>query len=247
MATMSQEDGWRALGLRDPPSAILDDVINAVHETWQDGIEELQSCIMEKCPEAGKSKLQQDLDQAYHLVEAKIEEHMEAFKAHALATVFNLPPSVRAHLATLPPPPPRATSAAAPAGSAATAGVDDDLAAEEAALDAELAELHATLAQKKAELRAMRRQQRQQQAAANSEGQLHLLQQMMHADNSELMASHERLQAQMDMAVEMTGDRESLPQQEEGVEGVALLAAAHRGLTGVLEHAGRRAEGAGGE
>ncbi|CAI5481569.1 unnamed protein product, partial [Closterium sp. Yama58-4] len=118
-----------------------------VHETWMDGIEELRSCIMEKCPEGGKAKLQQDLDEAYHLVEQRIEEHMEAFKTRALATAFALPPSLQAHLASLPPHLPRAT--AAPAGSEVGAGGDDDLAAEAAALDAELAELNATLAKVK--------------------------------------------------------------------------------------------------
>ncbi|CAI5484695.1 unnamed protein product, partial [Closterium sp. Yama58-4] len=171
-----------------------------VHETWLDGIEELRSCIMEKCPEGGKAKLQQDLDQAYHLVEQRIEENMEAFKTRALATAFALSPSLQAHLATLDGEP----RAAAPAGSVVGAGGDDDLAAEAAALDDELAELHATLAKKRAELRAMRRQQRQQQAAVSSEGQLKQLQQMMQADHSELHATHDRLQAQLHTAMDMT-------------------------------------------
>ncbi|CAI5504780.1 unnamed protein product [Closterium sp. Naga37s-1] len=204
MAATSLDDSWRALGLQDPPSAILDDVINAVHETWLDGIEELRSCIMEKCPEGGKAKLQQDLDEAYHLVEQRIEEHMEAFKTRALATAFALPPSLQAHLASLPPHLPRTT--AAPAGSEVGTGGDDDLAAEAAALDAELAELNATLAKKRAELRAMRREQRQQLAAVGSEGQLKQLQQIMQADHSELLASHDRLQAQQHTAMDMTGE-----------------------------------------
>ncbi|CAI5980762.1 unnamed protein product [Closterium sp. NIES-64] len=242
MATTSLDDSWRALGLHDPPSAILDDVINAVHETWLDGIEELRSCIMEKCPEGGKSKLQQDLDEAYHLVEQRIEEHMEAFKTRALATAFALPPSLQAHLATLD----WEQRAAAPAGSNVGAGGGDDLAAEASALDAELAELNATLEKKRAELRAMRRQQRQQLAAVGSEGQLKQLQQIMQADHSELLASHDRLQAQQHTAMDMTGDR--VPASEEGggtEEGVAVYAAAQGALSAVQEHMGKQVENGG--
>ncbi|CAI5954593.1 unnamed protein product [Closterium sp. NIES-65] len=213
-----------------------------VHETWLDGIEELRSCIMEKCPEGGKSKLQQDLDEAYHLVEQRIEEHMEAFKTRALATAFALPPSLQAHLATLD----WEQRAAAPAGSNVGAGGGDDLAAEASALDAELAELNATLEKKRAELRAMRRQQRQQLAAVGSEGQLKQLQQIMQADHSELLASHDRLQAQQHTAMDMTGDR--VPASEEGggtEEGVAVYAAAQGALSAVQEHMGKQVENGG--
>ncbi|CAI7890820.1 unnamed protein product [Closterium sp. NIES-53] len=190
---------------------------------------------MEKCPEGGKSKLQQDLDGAYHLVEQRIEEHMEAFKTRALATAFALPPSLQAHLATLD----GEQRVAAPAGSEVGAGGGDDLAAEAAALDAELAELNATLAKKRAALRAMRRHQRQQQEALGSEGQLKQLQQMMRGDHSELLASHDRLQAQLHTAMDMTGDRVPVSEEGGGKQCVAVCVAAHGGLSAIEEHMGK--------
>ncbi|CAI7834776.1 unnamed protein product, partial [Closterium sp. NIES-54] len=176
-----------------------------------------------------------DLDGAYHLVEQRIEEHMEAFKTRALATAFALPPSLQAHLATLD----GEQRVAAPAGSEVGAGGGDDLAAEAAALDAELAELNATLAKKRAALRAMRRHQRQQQEALGSEGQLKQLQQMMRGDHSELLASHDRLQAQLHTAMDMTGDRVPVSEEGGGKQCVAVCVAAHGGLSAIEEHMGK--------